>query len=74
MTDESKIGEIRISKIIEHEDGSADLEFDMDEGVAVRMANFGLEVSLYCRACGVGTQDVLNWISSHLEEKEHDGL
>lgn len=66
MTD--KIGEMRISKIIERDDGGSDIEYVLDEEVAVRMAKLGLEITFYCAAYKVGTQDVLDWISSHKKE------
>lgn len=68
MTEETSadnIGKIWVTDTTEREDGGADMEFEMDEEVAVKMANLGLELTLYCAAYKVDIQDVLDWISSH---------
>ena len=65
MDDKDKLGEVRISNITDREDGGCNIEVDMDENVAVKMAHIGLEITLYCAAYKVDLQDVLDWISSH---------
>ena len=79
MTDETsasnigKLGEVRIGKITDRGDGGADIEVDLDENVAVKMAHLGLEITFYCAAYKVDFQDVLDWISSHkLEESKNE--
>jgi hypothetical protein len=65
MSEEDKLGEVRIKNITDREDGGSDIEVDLDEKVAVTMAQLGLEITLYCAAYKVDFQDVLDWISSH---------
>lgn len=65
MSDEDKLGEVRIKNIIDREDGGFDIEADLDEDVAVEMAQLGLGITFYCAAYKVDFQDVLDWISSH---------
>lgn len=68
-----KLGEVRIGNITDREDGGADIEVDMDDNVAVKMANIGLEITFYCAAYKVDLEDVLDWISSRgLEESKDD--
>lgn len=64
-SDIGTLGEVRIKNITDREDGGANIEVDLDEKVAVEMANLGLEITFYCAAHGVDLQDVLDWISSH---------
>ena len=73
MASQDKLGEVRIGNITDREDGGANIEVDMDESVAVKMAHLGLEITLYCAAYKVDLQDVLDWISSRgLEESKGD--
>ena len=73
MASQDKLGEVRIGNITDREDGGANIEVDMDENVAVKMAHLGLEITLYCAAYKVDLQDVLDWISSRgLEESKGD--
>lgn len=65
MASQDKLGEVRIGNITDREDGGANIEVDMDENVAVKMAHLGLEITFYCAAYKVDIQDVLDWISSH---------
>ena len=72
-TSASNIGKLTVTNVTDREDGGANIEVDMDEGVAVKMAHLGLEITLYCAAYRVDLQDVLDWISSHgLEESKDD--
>jgi len=65
MTEEDKLGEVRIKNITDREDGGSDIEVDLDEDAAVTMAQLGLEITFYCAAYNVDFQDVLDWIISH---------
>lgn len=70
MANQDKLGEVRIGNITDRDDGGANIEVDMDEKVAVKMAHLGLEITFYCAAYKVDIQDVLDWISSHELEGE----
>lgn len=72
MDNQDKLGEVRIANITDREDGGANIEVDMDENVAVKMAHLGLEITFYCAAYKVDLQDVLDWISSNKLENEDD--
>ncbi len=72
MASQDKLGEVLIKNITDREDGGANIEVDMDENVAVKMAHIGLEITFYCAAYKVDLQDVLDWISSHGLEESKD--
>lgn len=57
-------GTIIVTNVVEREDGGADYTFDLDEKTAIRMANLGLELTLYCAAFEVDIQEVLDWIKT----------
>ena len=50
MTDE--VGQMRVTKLTEHEDGGATIEFDMDDTTAALAQELGLKLLIYCGATG----------------------
>lgn len=69
-TSATNIGKLTVTNITDREDGGIDMEFDIDEETAVKLANLGLEITLCCAAYKVDLQDVIDWISSHGLEGE----
>lgn len=56
MTDKS--GHMKVTKLTEHEDGGATIEFDMDDTTAALAQELGLKLLLYCGATGTNVDYV----------------
>ena len=60
MSDE--VGHMKVTNLIEHEDGGATIEFDMDDTTAVLAQELGLKLLLYCGATGTNVDYVFDSI------------
>ncbi len=58
MTDE--IGHVQVTKLTEHEDGGATIEFDMDDATAALAQELGLKLLIYCGATGTNIDYVFD--------------
>lgn len=54
--------EIEVTDVIEHEDGSCTMSFDMDAETTVSMAQIGLRFVLWCAAAQMSTEEALKMI------------
>jgi len=61
MSDE-EVGHMRVTNLTEHEDGSATVEFDMDDTTAALAQELGLKLLLYCGATGTDLDFVFDSI------------
>ena len=60
MTDE--VGHMQVTKLTEHEDGGATIEFDMDDTTAALAQELGLKLLIYCGATGTNVNYVFDSI------------
>ena len=60
MTD--KVGHMKLTNLTENEDGSATVEFDMDDATAALAQELGLKLLIYCGATGTDIEYVFNSI------------
>jgi len=60
MTDE--IGHMKVTKLTEHEDGGATIEFDLDDATAALTQELGLKLLIYCGVTGTNVDYVFNSI------------
>ena len=60
MTDE--VGHMKVTNLTEHEDGSATVEFDMDDTTAAPAQELGLKLLIYCGVTGTNLDYVFNSI------------
>jgi hypothetical protein len=60
MTDE--VGHMKVTGITELEDGSATIEFDMDDTTAALAQELGLKLLIYCGATGTDLDYVFDSI------------
>ena len=60
MTDE--VGHMQVTKLTEHEDGGAIIEFDMDDTTAALAQELGLRLLIYCGATGTDIDYVFDSI------------
>lgn len=60
MTDE--IGHMKVTKLTEHEDGGATIEFDIDDNTAALAKELGLKLLLYCGVTGTNVDYVFDSI------------
>jgi len=60
MTDE--VGHMKVTNLTEHEDGSATVEFDMDDTTAALAQELGLKLLIYCGVTGTNLDYVFNSI------------
>jgi len=68
MTD--TVGEMKVTDFKEHEDGSATVEFDMDDTTAALAQELGLKLLIYCGATGTDIDYVFDSILG--KEDKHD--
>lgn len=61
---------IVVTNVTEHEDGSATYQLDMDDDSTRRLAQLGVELSIYCAAADMDIQDVFAWILDQAKLKE----
>ena len=54
--------EIEVTNVIEQEDGSCIMSFDMDSETVASMAQIGLKFVLWCAAAQMGTEEALKMI------------
>lgn len=54
--------EIEVTDVIEHEDGSCTMSFDMDAETTASMAQIGLRFALWCAAAQMSTEEALKMI------------
>lgn len=54
--------EIEVTDVIEHEDGSCTMSFDMDAETAKSMTQIGLRFVLWCAAAQMSTEEALKMI------------
>ena len=60
MSDE--VGHMQVTNLTEHEDGSATVEFDMDDTTAALAQELGLKLLIYCGATGTDIDYVFDSI------------
>jgi len=60
MSDE--VGHMKVTNLTEHEDGSATVEFDMDDTTAALAQELGLKLLIYCGATGTDIDYVFDSI------------
>ena len=48
----TEVGTIKVTAMTEHEDGSATVEFDMDDSTAALAQDLGLKLLIYCGGTG----------------------
>jgi len=60
MSDE--VGHMQVTKLTEHEDGGATIEFDMDDTTAALAQELGLKLMIYCGATGTNIDYVFDSI------------
>ena len=58
MTD--KLGHMKVTKLTEHEDGGATIEFDLDDATAALTQELGLKLLIYCGVTGTNVDYVFN--------------
>lgn len=58
MTDE--VGHMKVTNLTEHEDGSATVEFDMDDTTAALAQELGLKLLIYCGVTGTNVDYVFD--------------
>ncbi|MDC0135749.1 hypothetical protein OAI26_03610 [Sulfitobacter sp.] len=61
MSDE-EVGHMKVTNLTEHEDGSATVEFDMDDTTAALAQELGLKLLIYCGATGTDLDFVFDSI------------
>lgn len=64
------VGEIEVVEIVDQEDGSAVITFDLSDHVAKTMAHYGLKFVLVCAAYGLTIEEALDLITKGREDKE----
>jgi len=65
MTNE--VGTIKVTSLTEHGDGSATVEFDMDDTTAALVRELGLKLLIYCGATGTNLDYVFESILGETE-------
>jgi hypothetical protein len=60
MTNE--VGHMKVTNLTEHEDGSATVEFDMDDTTAALAQELGLKLLIFCGATGTNVDYVFDSI------------
>ena len=56
-----------VENITENEDGSANYTFDIEPDQAALLQELGLKLVLYCQAANKTTEEVLEWLESHIK-------
>jgi len=67
MSDE-EVGHMKVTNLTEHEDGSATVEFDMDDTTAALAQELGLKLLIYCGATGTNLDYVFKDILGKTKE------
>lgn len=62
----SDLGAIVVEKIEEHEDGSANFQFRIDDKCVKLLQEEGLKLVLYCAAAKMDIQTVYDFIEDHV--------
>jgi hypothetical protein len=57
-----EVGTMKVTALTEHEDGSATVEFDMDDTTAALAQELGLKLLIYCGATGTNLDFVFDSI------------
>ena len=60
MTDE--VGYMQVTKLTEHEDGGATIEFDLDDATVALTQELGLKLLIYCGITGTNLDYVFDSI------------
>ena len=55
--------DIEITEVIDHDDGSATMSFDLSEEATKTMASYGVKFLLYCTAYGITTDEAFDLIA-----------
>ena len=58
----AKVGQMKVTNLTENEDGSATIEFDMDDTTVALVKELGLKLLIYCGATGTDIEYVFNSI------------
>ena len=64
------VGEMKVTDFKENEDGSATVEFDLDDTTIALVQELGLKLLIYCGATGTDIDYVFDSILG--KEDEHD--
>ena len=54
---------VEITEVVDHDDGSSTMTFDMSAEATKTMASYGLKFVLYCAAFEVSIEEAFNRIS-----------
>lgn len=66
------VGIIGVETVKENEDGSATIQFHFDADVRASLANYGLELIIYCAAAKMDMQKVFDYIRDHMDLTEYE--
>ena len=64
----SIVGKIKVSSVVENEDGGATYTFDIDDKANEVIYEFGLKLILYCGATGTDIDYVFDHILGKVDE------
>lgn len=57
------MNEIEITDVVDHDDGSATMSFDLSDDATKTMASYGVKFLLYCAAYGITTDEAFDLIA-----------
>jgi len=63
----TEVGAMKVTELIEHEDGSATCTFDLDDKTAALAQELGLKLLIYCGATGTSIDYVFKDILGEME-------
>ncbi len=61
------MNDIEIIDVVDHEDGSSTMTFDMSDDDAKTMASYGMKFVMYCAAYDVSIEEAFNRIAGRTE-------
>ena len=61
------MNDIEITDVVDHEDGSSTMTFDMSDDDAKTMASYGMKFVMYCAAYDVSIEEAFNRIAGRTE-------
>ena len=64
----SDVGTMKVTSLTEHEDGSATVEFDLDDTTAALAQQLGLKLLIYCGATGTDLDHVFKDILGETDD------
>jgi len=63
-----EVGHMQVTKLTEHEDGGATIEFEMDDTTAALAKELGIKLLIYCGATGTDLDYVFKSILGETDE------